>query len=97
MVWKALTVKPKIVIMETLAAVLLYLEAINGDNSYTFEKIESVEDAHQSQVESVYNDESELNEAEEKYADDVEVDQNDNGDDMVHIGPLTTDDGNSAY
>lgn len=80
--------------METLAAVLLYLEAINANNTYTFETIESVEDANQQQVEEVYNNEDELNYVQEEYADDVNVND---GDDMVLIGPLTTDDGNQAY
>lgn len=80
--------------METLAAVLLYLEAINADNSYTFETLEQVEDANQAQVEEVYNNEDELDYVKEEYADDVDVD---NDDDEVLVGPLTIDDGNIAY
>ncbi len=80
--------------METLAAVLLYLEAINADNSYTFEEIDQVEDANQAQVEEVYNNEEELSYVKEEYTDDVDVNDDE---DMVLIGPLITDDSNQAY
>ena len=82
--------------METLAAVLLYLEAINGDSNYTFAEIENIEDAHQQEVNAVYNDESELDYVETYYVDDVTVD--DAADEVfTDVGPFTTEDGNDAY
>ena len=89
--------------METLAAVLLYLEAINGDNSYTFETIESIEDANQQEVNAVYDNEEELDYVKTHYLDDVEIQsyEEDDGDvsEKVYtdVGPFDTDDGNEAY
>lgn len=80
--------------METLAAVLFYLEFVQADNTYTFTEIETIEDKHQDAVEEVYNDEEEMEEVESEYIDHIAVSDEK---DKVKVYPDPLDEGDIAF